>query len=210
MRQLMLTVTGLMAMCFGLSAATVCTTTPTLVHDPNDVEFTFSQWSTAGFQCTQTTKIYSNFSPSAGMANVSLELVDTGVTHRVVFGGDLTNAFTVSYVVTVCCGGSPITRVSGDISNPDVFGNPSVTKSFTGGATGSITFSTLGGGAAITIPGSMTLNVTDVYSPGGGAAQSFGNAFTQTTTVPEPATTALFGAGLLALGMVARRRRAKS
>ena len=73
---------------------------------------------------------------------------------------------------------------------------------------GSKSMSALGGPDTIR---SYSLTVIDTFSAGGGLDPSYSVDTTVTQSVPEPATLALFGAGLLGCAVaVARRRRAGS
>jgi PEP-CTERM motif-containing protein len=72
---------------------------------------------------------------------------------------------------------------------------------------GSESWSTLGGPDTIR---SYSLTVVDVFSAGGGLDPSYSVDTTVTQAVPEPATLALFGAGLIGCALaVSRRRRAR-
>jgi hypothetical protein len=69
---------------------------------------------------------------------------------------------------------------------------------------GSNSWSTLGGPDTIR---SYSLTIVDTFSAGGGLDPSYSVDTTVTQAVPEPATLALFGAGLLACAVVVSRRR---
>jgi len=69
---------------------------------------------------------------------------------------------------------------------------------------GSNSWSTLGGPDTIR---SYSLTIVDTFSAGGGLDPSYSVDTTVTQAVPEPATLALFGVGLLACAVAVRRRR---
>jgi len=190
-----------------------------VVLAPTDVLFFLPAWSAAGFQCQQGDKVFSDFSLVGVPNDLTMRLTVQGtapIVDTINFAGNLSTAFTISYTVTV----DPtslerIFQAAADLSNPGHAGNPSVTKTVIelspGVFTGSTTASYLGGGGTpISVaPPATSLRVTDAYTPNGGAATQFGNSFFQAVPgpVPEPATTALCGAGLFVLGFITRRRR---
>lgn len=202
--------------------ATQCTAYPgaILITNPTDILFLNPTWTAPGFQCEQSDKLFSDFTTVGVPSDVTMRLTLQGTPgndiHTVNFAGDLGTAFTIGFTVTVDPAAIEKTvKVSADLSNPGHMGNPSMTKTVVelapGVFTGSTTASFLGGPGSpvMVIPPAASLRVTDVYTPNGGAATEFGNAFFQ-TSVPEPATTALFGAGLLALAFISRRRTTKN
>jgi hypothetical protein len=225
MRQLTLIVTALILFSVGsLSAAAVtdCAAVPgATVASPNDILFLYSTWTAAGFTCEQQDKIFSNFNPGTAPTDTTLRLLLQTLgggldIHTVVFGGSFTSDFTVGYTVSVDTGLSTETifKVTGDIQNPGSTGSPSNLKMVmgSGGFTGSLTSTIASPGTPIAVPNLTSLNVTDSYTANGGAVTGIGNSFFQQVPsgVPEPGTTALFGAGLLAVGFISRGRRAKS
>jgi len=174
------------------------------------------------FQCEQGDKLFSDFSTTGDTTGVSMHLILAGVpgndTHTVNFEGNLINPFTVSYTVTVdvAISHERTNMVSLDLFNPSAGiggGNPTVTKTLVTSSVCApnpactITATAAAPGIPITLtPPTSSIMVVDAYTPNGGHATGFGNGFIQ-TSVPEPGTTALFGAGLLALGLFSRRRR---
>jgi len=185
--------------------------------------FSFPVWASPGFQCQQDDKLFSDFSAGGAPTDVTVRLTLQGTAPNFVdtinFAGNLSTAFTISYTITVAPTSlERIFQAAADLSNPGHAGNPSVTKTVVelspGVFTGSTTASYLGGGGTpISVaPTATSLRVTDAYTPNGGAATQFGNSFFQAVPgpVPEPATTALCGAGLFALGFISRRRRTNS
>jgi len=187
-------------------------------NDGIDILFTHAIWAAPGFQCEQSDKIFSNFTTTGNTDSYTMRLILQGTEgndiHTISFGGNLITAFSVAFTVTVDPMSNERTRrVSLDLNKPSETGNPTVTTNVVelspGVFTGSTSSSFLGGPATpiIVNPPATSLRVTDVYTPGaGGSATGFGNGFTQ-VSIPEPGTTVLFGAGLLALGLITRRRR---
>jgi hypothetical protein len=227
MRLLSSLVIGLTVLCVNsLTAAPIipavqCTATPgAIVLTPTDVLFLNPTWKSAGFQCQQDDKIFSDFTSAGVPTDVTMRLTLQGTgpsfVDTITFAGDLSTAFTVMYTITVAPPSTQrIVQATADLANPGHNGNPSLTKTVTelapGTFTGSTTASFLGGGGApiSIVPAATSLRVTDAYTPNGGAATSFGDSFIQ-SAVPEPATETLFGAGLLALGLTGSWRRRKT
>ncbi len=222
MRSLFLSVVALVALSVvGLQAApilappvTACSAIPGVTGTANDLIFTFGLWSAPNFACQQQDKIYSNFSlgtiPTDTTLRIQLQPIGTQEFHTVTVNGNFGTAFTFSYDIAIDLTLNPsnrITAVTGDISNPSNQGAPSNTKSiFTeGGAMIGSLVSTQGNPGGTILLSQTAVHVMDAYVPNGGAAVSISNTFREDiNAVPEPASYALIGGGLL---LFATRRR---
>ncbi len=227
MKSLFLSVVALVALSvFGLQASpilgppvTACSAIPGVTGTANDLIFTFGLWSVPGFACEQQDKIYSNFAlgtiPTDATLRIQLQPLGTQEFHTVTVNGNFGTAFTFSYDIAIDLTQNPlnrITAITGDISNPSNQGAPSNTKTvFTeGGATIGSLVSTPGNPGATILLNQTAVHVMDAYVANGGAAVSISNTFRQDLNggIPEPASYALIGGGLLLLAARSRYRRA--
>jgi hypothetical protein len=178
----------------------------------NDLSIPFAVWTGSNFNCEQGDKIFSNFAVGAGLpTNTVLELQTQSVggfdLHGVTFNGNFLTAFTLSYDIAIDLtqfnGNNRLVRVSGDLSNPSAIGNPATAKAvFTEGNVllGTVT-SQVGSPGVPLVISQTAVHVVDAYVPGGGAAVSISNLFAQ-QQVPEPATLAMIGSGLVLVGVL--------
>jgi hypothetical protein len=178
----------------------------------NDISIQFATWTAPNFFCEQNDKIFSNFAVGAGLpTNTVLELQMQSVggfdIHGVTFNGNFLTAFTLSYDIAIDLtqfnGNNRLVRVSGDLSNPSAIGNPATAKAvFTEGNVllGTVT-SQVGSPGVPLVISQTAVHVVDAYVPGGGAAVSISNTFAQ-QQVPEPATLAMIGCGLMLAGVL--------
>jgi hypothetical protein len=184
----------------------------------NDLFFLFGVWSAPNFACEQQDKIYSNFSlgaiPTDTTLRIQLQPIGPQEFHTLTVNGNFGTAFTFSYDIAIDLTLNPsnrITAVTGDISNPSNAGTPSNTKTvFTeGGAMIGSLVSTQGNPGGSILLSQTAVHVVDAYLPNAGAAVSISNTFRQDiNAVPEPASFALIGGGLLMLATRRRSRRA--
>jgi hypothetical protein len=174
---------------------------------PNDLFFLFNVWSAPNFACEEQDKIYSNFSlgaiPTDTTLRIQLQPIGADEFHTLTVNGNFGAAFTFSYDIAVDLTVNPANRiiaVTGDLSNPSNQGTPSNTKTvFTeGGATIGSLVSTPGNPGGTILLSQTAVHVVDAYVPSGGAAVSISNTFRQ-SAIPEPASFALIGGGLLLL-----------
>lgn len=114
-----------------------------------------------------------------------------------VYGGQVTSSAYWDTADTYFCNSG--NSAANDCGSSDLIGSLTL-----GNGTGSM--SALGGPDTIR---SYSLTVVDTFSAGGGLDPSYSVDTTVTQAVPEPATLALFGAGLLGALAVSRRRRAR-
>jgi opacity protein-like surface antigen len=170
---------------------------------------------TSTLACLQQDKIFSNFTLQSGTLPADLGLtldlatLGGGVDVHTV---NLTSAnfgsnFTLTYDLAVSGSTESVVRVTGGILNSPSVSPASLTKTVSGagGFTGSTTTSN-SSSSVINVPNLAALTVSDAFTAGSGGVTNIANSFVQSTGVPEPGTTALLGAGLLALGMISRRR----
>jgi len=161
-----------------------------------------------GTGCDFGDKTFSDLSPALP-SGVNAFLVQNGNAYTLTFFGNLTNSFTVAYNVAINSGPAVITQVSAgiDLSNPD--SDASLTKTATVNGVDyvlTVDKNTLGGTAtAILVPPATSIHIVDAFTGATPGATSFSNTFFQ-STVPEPATIAMIGVGLLGLGFFGRRK----
>jgi hypothetical protein len=146
---------------------------------------------------------------SALPSGVNVQLTQQANRYTVTFFGNLTNSFNLAYDVAVNSGPLLITRVSAGIDLVGPLSNASLTKTVTAGGKDyvlTVDNTTPGGTMAVDImPAATSLHVADAYTGSTPGAVSFSNTFGQ-SSVPEPATIAMIGFGLLGLGLFGRRK----
>jgi PEP-CTERM motif len=168
---------------------------------------------TSSLSCLQQDKIFSNFTLQSGTLPADLGLtldlatLGGGVDVHTV---NLTSAnfgsnFTLTYNLAVSGSTEAVVRVTGGILNSPSLSPASLTKTVSNGAFSGSTTTSNSTSADIIVPNLTALDVMDAFTAGGGGVTNIANSFVQ-SSVPEPGTTALLGAGLLALGMISRRR----
>jgi hypothetical protein len=177
----------------------------------------FNTWTASGFSCTVGDKMFSNFTYTGAIpTNTSLNIstanvVGVGDVFTVAFSGSFTNAFSVSYNISILPdfvnAGWRITRISGDLSVPVSVTGPTLQKQIYD-STGTTLINTVN--AAVGSPGSVNVSgtsfrIVDNFAANGGQATNIGNSFVQ-SQVPEPMTFVLSGCGLLALGLLKRKK----
>lgn len=184
----------------------------------------YSVWTAGGFACTVGDKTFSNFDPGESPHDTAVRIknymLDGSQFHSVVFSAfEFKDGFTITYDIAVDPA-SPwtITRVSADLAGVIEQQHPYLLKQVYStsdellGATAAYVGTTAPNPSfCVTYqcsplylsPGQTTLHIVDTFVPQGGTADVIGNGFLQ--TVPEPATMALIGAGLLTLAVFRRR-----
>jgi len=174
---------------------------PTVVPGGGDLQ---------GTGCDFGDKTFSDL--TATPAGVNVQLSQVGNVYTVTFFGNLTNSFVVDYNVAVNSGSAVITSVSAGIDLVNTSSTAALTKTVTSpGGPYVLTVDTTGAVATTAITPTTSLHVSDSFTaPGTGpGATSFSNSFEQgniTTGVPEPATVAMIGFGLLGIGFLGRRK----
>lgn len=172
---------------------------------------------TSTFACLQSDKIFSDFHVTAGEIPPDLGLeMDLGSfigfdVHTLNFqSANFSTGFSISYSVEVSGSSERIFKVTGGLLDSPSLAPATLTKRVdgAGGFTGSVSTSS-SGSTAISVPLLSSLQVTDVFLPGGGGVTNVANSFFESRgDTPDPPTTALLGGGLIALGLVRRRIRA--
>jgi hypothetical protein len=174
------------------------TASPTSACDVGDVEF-------SGFGALPTgVDLQFQFS---GPTSVSVNLYDATST-------GLANGLTYTYNVQIdpAFANTNITTVASGLGDPTAKAVGKLTKTLTGGLTGTVT-STDNGAGVITstvVNGSTAalIGVSDSLAVTSGDISYVANSFTYTTTsaTPEPVSMVLFGSGLLAVSLIGRKK----
>lgn len=191
--------------------------------NPGGTTVLFTNLNADGYSCGD--KLFTSFSgTSVPTGSITIQQISTDL-YKVTFvpdGGSTTSAFTLNFIASVAAPSTDIiSSVSTQILTSAVTGGlypNTVTATSSGTGSSSISNTVMTGTGTgddqnnliSYFPGVTSTTISFSVTPGAnGRLQSYEVNVFESSAIPEPASLALMGSGLLGLAVMARRRNAK-